>query len=130
MNLIIRNITLFELIVKLITHELFTSFVVVQFIVGALIPMVLIVIGKILGKTRVPIYTIVSLLVLIGVLAMRWNVVISGQMLSKSMAVIIHYHPEYFGREGILMAIAIMVVPFVLLAMLTKILPPWEEEHA
>jgi len=119
-----------ELIVRLITHELFTSFVVIQFIVGALIPMVLIVTGKMLGKAKVPIYTIASLLALIGILAMRWNIIIGGQMISKSMAGIVQYHLAFFGREGILMAIAIMVVPFVLLAMLTKILPPWEEEHA
>jgi predicted membrane protein len=119
-----------ELIVRLITHELFTSFVVIQFIVGALIPMVLIVIGKKLSTAKVPVYTIASLLALIGIFAMRWNIIIGGQMISKSMAGIVQYHLAFFGREGILMAIAIMIVPFVLLAILTKILPPWEEEHA
>ena len=126
----IKFTSLVELIVRLITHELFTSFVVIQFIVGALIPMVLIVIGKKLSKARIPIYTIASLLTLIGIFAMRWNIIIGGQMISKSMAGIVQYHLAFFGREGIMMAIAIMVVPFVLLAVLTKVLPPWEEEYA
>jgi len=133
LNIILLRIkftSLVELIIRLITHELFTSFVVIQFIVGALIPMVLIVIGKKLSKARIPIYTIASLLTLIGIFAMRWNIIIGGQMISKSMAGIVQYHLAFFGREGIMMAIAIMVVPFVLLAVLTKVLPPWEEEYA
>ena len=120
----------FELIVRLISNELFASLVVIQFVVGALIPMIMIIVGKRLNKAKVPIYTIASILTLIGILAMRWNVVIGGQMISKSMVGILQYHPEFFGKEGIIMAMAIMVVPFVLLAILTKILPPWEEEHA
>ena len=120
----------FELIVRLISNELFASLVVIQFVVGALIPMIMIIVGKRLNKAKVPIYTIASILTLIGILAMRWNVVIGGQMISKSMVGILQYHLEFFGKEGIIMAMAIMVVPFVLLAILTKILPPWEEEHA
>ncbi len=118
----------FELVARLITRELFASFVVVQFILGALIPMVLILIGKKVGA-KVPSYTIASILTLVGIFAMRWNVVIGGQMISKSLQGFLYYHPEIFGREGILTAVAIIAVPFVLLAILTNILPPWEE-HA
>jgi len=118
----------FELVARLITRELFASFVVVQFILGALIPMVLILVGKKVGA-KVPTYTIASILTLVGIFAMRWNVVIGGQMISKSLQGFLYYHPEIFGREGILTAVAIIAVPFVLLAILTNILPPWEE-HA
>ena len=33
-------------------------------------------------------------------------------------------------REGLLPALVIMVLPFVILALLLKILPPWDDEHA
>ena len=47
---------------------------------------------------------------------MRWNVVIGGQMFSKSMRGFREtYVPELFEKEGILAAVVIFVIPFVLL---------------
>jgi predicted membrane protein len=65
-----------------------------------------------------------STLLLIQVFAMRWNVVIGGQMISKSLAGLREaYHPDIFGREGILTAVAIMIVPFVFILVAEKLLP-------
>jgi len=66
-----------------------------------------------------------SLMTLVAVFAMRWNVVIGGQELSKTMRGLIYYAPPLFGREGVLMAAALFVVPFGLLALLVRIFPPW-----
>jgi len=47
---------------------------------------------------------------------MRWNIVVGGQLLSKSLRGLRSpYEPEIFGREGVLMAIALVVIPFVIL---------------
>jgi len=75
---------------------------------------------------------VASALVLAQVLAMRWNVVIGGQAFSKSFRGYLPLHIEWLGREGILAAILVMTMPFVLLAVLSKIFPIWEvgEPHA
>jgi predicted membrane protein len=55
---------------------------------------------------------------------MRWNVVIGGQMISKSLAGLREtYQPELFGKEGILMAIGIMIVPFIIIFVVERLLP-------
>jgi Ni/Fe-hydrogenase subunit HybB-like protein len=66
-----------------------------------------------------------SLLMLIAVLAMRWNVVIGGQELSKTMQGLLYYYPTFLGREGILASIVVFALPFGVLWVLTRLLPPW-----
>ena len=53
---------------------------------------------------------------LIGILAMRWNVVIGGQLFSKSFLGYTTYKMGFATREGLLPAILIMMLPFVILA--------------
>jgi predicted membrane protein len=57
---------------------------------------------------------------------MRWNVVIGGQLFSKSFLGYTTYKLDFATREGLLPAIIFMVLPFVILAVLVKLLPPWE----
>ena len=55
---------------------------------------------------------------------MRWNVVIGGQIFSKSgVGFRESYVPELGGREGVGMALLIMVVPFVIMAVFNHYLP-------
>lgn len=62
-------------------------------------------------------------MLLLQVLFMRWNVVIGGQLVSKSMRGFTEYLPGLFEREGILVAIIIIVMPFILLKLFDKIFP-------
>lgn len=64
-------------------------------------------------------------LMLIAVLAMRWNVVIGGQELSKTMHGLLYYYPTFLGREGILASTIVFALPLVVLWVLTRLLPPW-----
>lgn len=66
-----------------------------------------------------------ALLMLVSVLAMRWNVVIGGQELSKTMHGLIYFYPPFLGREGLLAAAIVFALPFGLLWGLTRLLPPW-----
>ena len=66
------------------------------------------------------------MLTLIGIFAMRWNVVIGGQLFSKSFLGYTTYKMGFATREGLLPAILLMVLPFVILWVLVKLLPPWE----
>jgi len=61
----------------------------------------------------------------VGIFAMRWNVVIGGQLFSKSFLGYTTYKMEFATREGLGVAIALLILPFILLAGLVKLLPPW-----
>ena len=74
------------------------------------------------------IYAAAGVLTLVGIFAMRWNVVIGGQLFSKSLLGYTTYKMEFATREGLLPAIVIMVLPFVILAVLLRVLPPWGDE--
>jgi predicted membrane protein len=63
---------------------------------------------------------------LVSVLAMRWNVVIGGQELSKTMHGLIYFSPPLLGREGVLAVVTIFALPFGMLWGLTRLFPPWE----
>jgi predicted membrane protein len=60
---------------------------------------------------------------------MRWNVVIGGQLFSKSFLGYTTYKMEFATREGLLPAILLMILPFVILAVLVKLFPPWAEDE-
>jgi len=58
---------------------------------------------------------------------MRWNIVIGGQLFSKSFLGYTSYKMEFAAREGLLPAVALMLLPFVIFGVLVKLLPPWPE---
>jgi predicted membrane protein len=74
-------------------------------------------------------YVTAGLLTIVGIFAMRWNVVIGGQLFSKSFLGYTTYKLGFATREGLLPAILIMILPFVILSVLLRVLPPWEVEH-
>jgi predicted membrane protein len=76
---------------------------------------------------RKRIYALAGCLTVIGIFAMRWNVVIGGQLFSKSFLGYTTYKMGFATREGLLTAIALMILPFVILWVLVKLLPPWPE---
>ena len=73
------------------------------------------------------IYATAGCLTLIGIFAMRWNVVIGGQLFSKSFLGYTTYKMGFVRREGLLVAIVLTILPFVILWVLIKLLPPWED---
>ena len=72
-------------------------------------------------------YTAAGSLTLIGIFAMRWNVVIGGQLFSKSFLGYTSYKMLLGTREGLLPAVALMLLPFAIFFVLIKLLPPWQE---
>jgi len=68
---------------------------------------------------------IASAMILFQVLLMRWNVVIGGQLMSKSEQGVVGFHPEWIEKEGIIPAIIIMVLPLIILFILSKVFPFW-----
>ena len=76
-------------------------------------------------RPRRALYVLAGSLTLIGIFAMRWNVVIGGQLFSKSFLGYTTYKMEFATREGLLPAIVLMILPFVILWVLIRLLPPW-----
>ena len=119
-----------EIIDRLLSEKIFVTFYGVQLTMGIFIPFVLLVLVMIM-KNREQLKTLMiavsSIFVVIGVFAMRWNVVIGGQEISKSLSGTNTYVPIFFSQEGVLPALIIMILPFIILTVLTYILPPWKD---
>ena len=121
-----------EVISHLLTHQLSISFISVQMVLGGLIPFILLMLVVLMDRymddrIRNTLTMVSSLLLLMQVFSMRWNVVIGGQMFSKSMRGFREtYIPGLFEKEGVLAAVAIFLAPFVLLVIFEKILPTFK----
>lgn len=120
----------------MVETRLYTSQVLIQIVFGTIVPIGMLAVAQLVRLTdraRQGTYAVAGLLTLIGIFAMRWNVVIGGQLFSKSFLGYTTYKMEFATREGLLPAILLMILPFVILAVLVKLLPPWkdlEEETA
>ncbi len=114
----------------MVRTQLFTSQIVVQIFLGTLLPLGLLALTQLLKLTdaaRKGLYVTSGVLTLIGIFAMRWNVVIGGQLFSKSFLGYTTYKMSFATKEGLLPAIVLLVLPFVILWVLIRLLPPWED---
>jgi Ni/Fe-hydrogenase subunit HybB-like protein len=112
--------------------QLWGSQVVLQICIGTIVPLALLAatqVMKLSDSFRQRTYTVAGLLTLVGIFAMRWNVVIGGQLFSKSFLGYTTYKMGFATREGLLPAILLMILPFGILWVLVKLLPPWEEKQ-
>jgi Ni/Fe-hydrogenase subunit HybB-like protein len=113
--------------------RLFFSQVVLQIFLGTLVPLGLLAANQLWRFTeqaRRAMYVTACSMTMIGIFAMRWNVVIGGQLFSKSFLGYTTYKMGFATREGLLPAIILMLLPFAIFFVLVYLLPPWHEpEH-
>jgi Ni/Fe-hydrogenase subunit HybB-like protein len=112
----------------MVHSRLWISHVIVQIFAGTVIPLLLLAATQVLrlgDLRRRQIYASAGILTLVGIFAMRWNVVIGGQLFSKSFLGYTTYKLDFVTREGLLPAILLMILPFAILWGLAKLLPPW-----
>ncbi len=119
----------FETIKLLVEGKLYLTLFISQGLVGTLIPLGLLAFlqfykGRI--RLRKSLYFITGILILIGVYSMRWNVVIGGQLFSKSFSGFTSFKVGLIGLDGTLMAAFWLILPFGILAFLLWLLPPWK----
>ena len=114
-------------VMEYMAHErLFYTLSIGQVLVGTLIPLLLLGVLQILRK-RIPdmarkrMYFASSVFILVGVLAMRWNVVMGGQFFSKSLRGVMSYKLEFAGVEGWFMGLILLSLPFIILTVLIKL---------
>jgi len=119
-----------KILAYLVSNKLFISLVVIQLFMGMLIPLAMIALIKIMKSPpdlKKMVYFISAILVQVGIFSTRWNIVIGGQLFSKSFRGLTVYKITFFGLEGFFASVIVFCLPFILLYILTKILPPWEE---
>ncbi len=122
-----------EIIGPLLGDQLAFSFIGIQIFLGAMVPIILLGIVVLMSRyltdqIRNTLCFVASLLLLLQVFAMRWNVVIGGQIFSKSMRGFReHYTPGLFDKEGIALAIAIFVLPLLFIILFNRVLPVFEQ---
>ncbi len=129
-----------EILSQMIQGRLFISLIVLQVVLGTLVPLILLGtvspalsdrgVSKIPAELRRLIYLGCATLVQIGIFSIRWNVVLGGQLFSKSLRGLTVYKLELFGAEGLLMASLLLFLPLVILWVLVKVLPPWLDAEA
>jgi Ni/Fe-hydrogenase subunit HybB-like protein len=113
--------------------KLYFSHIVIQIILGTITPLVLLFIAQVIKlpeRVRKRMYVAAGSLAMVGIFAMRWNVVIGGQLFSKSFLGYTNYKMALVTREGSLVAAALTILPLFILWGLVKLLPPWSHDSA
>ena len=118
---------------ELVMNKLFFSLVIVQVLMGMLFPLAILSAIKTFKRFRESeelrkLMYFVSLILIQGaIFATRWNVVIGGQMFSKSFRGLTTYKMELGGIEGLLYALGLLAMPIIILAIFLKVLPAWSD---
>ncbi|MCB9377154.1 MAG: polysulfide reductase NrfD [Holophagales bacterium] len=121
----------FQTLDFMVHTRLYGSQIIGQIVLGTLVPLGLLGLTQVLElsvRARKGIYALAASLTLIGIFAMRWNVVIGGQLFSKSFLGYTTYKMGFATREGLLPAILLMLLPLAILWILTRLFPPMDQE--
>lgn len=118
-----------HILATLVTDKLMISLVVIQILLGMILPLGILAWVKAStcnDELRKLLYFVSVILIQLGIFSVRWNVVIGGQLFSKSFRGLTTYKMEIIGIEGLLMAIALLILPFVILGVFLKLFPAWK----
>lgn len=111
----------------MVKTRLYGSQLVGQIFLGTLVPLGMLALTQLVAlseRARKGLYAGAAALTLVGIFLMRWNVVIGGQLFSKSFLGYTTYKMEFATREGLLPAILVMLLPLAVLWALVRLLPP------
>ncbi len=132
LDLIFRSYTAvksWDVLRSVIYERDFTKIFVLQYGLGNLVPLILLVIPNLTIRRTV----VAVLLVLFGVFMMRYNVVIGGQAFSLTFAGYMDYvipvvpHDWETFKEGLFGAVIIFIMPFALFWVISRIFPVFAE---
>ena len=117
---------------QLIDGKLKISYVYLQIGLFSIVPFLILSVtslGKLNTKLKNFLIWMSSGMLLLQVLFMRWNVVIGGQLVSKSMRGFTEYFPGFFSKEGLIVSLLIIIIPFLMLRQFDKIFPFFEKKE-
>ncbi len=113
--------------------SLWVPHVIIQILLGTLVPISILAATQLFSISdaiRKRMYVVAGCFTLVGIFAMRWNVVIGGQMFSKSLLGYTHYNMRFGSREGLGIAIFLTLLPLGILFVLAKLLPLWHDNES
>lgn len=122
-----------HVISTLLTEHLVVSYGIVQVLIGSVCPFFLLMIAtrpQLSARAMTWLSGLAGVLVLVQVLAMRWNIVVGGQLFSKSFRGFVEYPLHWGGREGLIAAAVILALPLLALWVAGKVLPLWPGKEA
>jgi Ni/Fe-hydrogenase subunit HybB-like protein len=111
---------------QLISVKLFVNLVILQVLLGMIVPLLVLVAARTRRANpdlRKLLYFTSAILIQLGIFSTRWNVVIGGQLFSKSFRGLMAYKMEMTGMEGLLTSLGLLIAPFVILFVLVRLLP-------
>jgi Ni/Fe-hydrogenase subunit HybB-like protein len=132
-NIIYKGREGVEMIIAYVNGPLLIPYFVLQFAVGAILPLLLLsymIWRGTTGKALIAGVTLSACLVLLSVFMMRWNVVIGGQEISKTGKGLLSYQMQILGQEGLIVAAVLLFAPLATLFGLTRFFPPWDDQAA
>ena len=121
-----------DVIRSIIYGKDFINIFVIQYGMGNLLPFILFLLPNLSIKRAV----VGVLFVLLGVFMMRYNVVIGGQAFSLTFLGYMHYHLPIIPhdwetyKEGLTGALSIIIMPFVLFWIISKIFPIFDYKES
>lgn len=122
-----------SLIEPLLRGPLFESYFVVQILILSVIPFCLLGYATVVDvkeKSLLYFANLGSFLLILQVLFMRFNVVIGGQMVAKSERGFAQFHWDFLSPEGVLVCVAIFVMPYLMYYIISQFIPVFGEEEA
>ncbi len=122
----------FNILDILVKGKLTYTLFLFQWFLGMIVPMVTLATLQFVknrNKLKKRLYMMTGILVLCGIFFMRWNVVVGGQLFSKSFYGFTTFKLHLIGSEGIMMAALWLILPCTILAFLFWLLPPWKRHE-
>jgi predicted membrane protein len=115
----------------LLQGKMFGSYVIGQMLVLSGLPLLLlgyVVLFDVPNRRFLKVANFAALCIVFQVLLMRFNVVIGGQMISKSDRGYVDFHFEWLAREGVIPALIILAAPFVTYWVVSRFLPIFSDD--
>jgi len=89
-----------------------------------------VVLSNISGRMMIHMANFGSLLLMLQVLSMRFNVVVGGQLISKSERGFVDFHWEFFEKEGLITAAVLFAAPLVTYYIISRLIPIFDDPAA
>jgi Ni/Fe-hydrogenase subunit HybB-like protein len=115
-----------SVIMPLLLGPLYGSYVWGQIIWLSVVPVILLGYAVFYagnGRGMLFMVNVGSFMLLMQVLFMRFNVVIGGQLISKSARGFVDFHWDFLGKEGLLVAVILLAAPFITYYVISRFLP-------
>ena len=115
----------------LLSGPLYGTFVMGQVLLLSVVPFLILAYITIFnpwGKRLFYLANLSSILLVLQVLFMRFNVVVGGQLISKSDRGFTEFHWEFLAREGVVPAVIILSGPFVVFYIISRFIPVLGDE--